>query len=213
MKIKLKICGFTNHDDLSHSVDIGIDAAGFVFAEGPRKITIQQAQEIQKGLPHYVAKIGVFVDPDIAFLKEVAAANVIDAIQLHGQETTSFCREAMCIRPVIKTFHVGKDDVLFEMDEYEDCVDKFLLDTYVEGQPGGTGKTFDWNIAVEARKKNRKLILAGGLNPDNIFEAMKTVRPYAVDLSSGVEKSPGVKDWAKITSVAALVRKFNEEWG
>jgi phosphoribosylanthranilate isomerase len=199
--VKVKICGITNLEDALISVEYGGDALGFVFYEkSPRYIGPEDVASIIKELPPFVTTVGVFVNETVERINDIRRLSGIDVVQLHGDETPETC-EAIGNK-VIKAFRVSgqRPAVSGQLQRYR--VSAYLLDTYREGIPGGTGETFEWDLAIEAKKYGR-IILAGGLTPDNVAEAVKKVRPYAVDVSSGVEERPGKKDLKK-------VRKFIE---
>jgi len=188
--VKVKICGITNIDDAAFAVEAGADALGFIFYhKSPRFIEIEDAAAIIKTLPPFVTTVGVFVDEGVDRINRFAVRAGIQAVQLHGGEPPALCRKME--RTVIKAFRVKEAADVEQIREYD--LQACLLDTYQEGIPGGTGETFDWDIAVEAKKLCR-VILSGGLTPDNVAEAVDRVRPYAVDVSSGVETAPGIKD-------------------
>lgn len=190
----VKICGITNLEDAQHAVHCKADAVGFIFyEESPRFIPHNRAAEIAKKLPEHVSKIGVFVNADPKFIHEVINHVNLSAVQLYGNEGPDdlVSYEAS----VIKVFRIKDDFDVEVMRNY--IVDAFLLDTHKEGIMGGTGKTFNWNLAVAA-KEYGKIILSGGLTPENVEEAVRFVQPYGVDVSSGVESSPGKKDPQKV---------------
>jgi len=199
---KIKICGITRMEDALQAVQLGADALGFnFFPESPRYITPQRAWEIISQLPPFVTPVGVFVNAAQEEIDEALAASGARVAQLHGDESPEFCRSCKC--KVIKAFRVGDQFDLARLAEYP--VSAFLLDTYRKGLYGGTGATFDWEIAREAGRYG-PIILAGGLSPDNIEEAIRSAHPYAVDVNSGVESEPGVKDHAKMEAVVATAR-------
>ena len=190
----VKICGITNLDDAKFAVRCGADAIGFIFhEESPRFISHHRAAEIVKGLPEHISKIGVFVNAERKFVRDIVNHVNLSAVQLLGNDGPDDLVNFET--SVIKVFRVYKDFDVDVMRNY--IVDAFLLDTYKEGSYGGTGKTFDWNIAIKAKEHGR-IILSGGLNPDNVEDAIRFVRPYGVDVSSGVEGSPGRKDPKKV---------------
>ncbi|MGD8688128.1 MAG: phosphoribosylanthranilate isomerase, partial [Syntrophobacterales bacterium] len=162
------------------------------------------AREIIKALPPFVKTVGVFVDEDPERVSSIAALCGLDILQLHGSESVDYC--SSFDRRVIKAVRMQSRDELKKLSKYVDVVDGLLLDTYVPNKSGGTGITFDWQLAVEARRYGR-IILAGGLNPENVAAAIKMVKPYAVDASSGLERSPGVKNHEKM---AQFIRKATE---
>jgi phosphoribosylanthranilate isomerase len=171
----------------------GADALGFMFYErSARAITLAKAVEIIRQLPPFIAKVGVFVNPSIEEVRR--AAEWLDVIQLHGAESPELC--AAVPRPVLKAIRVRDEASLDGIRNY--AVSGILLDAYVEGQLGGTGARFNWELAIRAKALAPHIVLAGGLTPENIAEAVQRVRPYGVDVSSGVEASPGRKDAAKL---------------
>lgn len=191
--VRVKICGINNIEDALLAVKLGAHAIGFVFAESPRRIEPKKAQRIVESLPLFVSRVGVFVNEEIERVKEIAGLYDLDVLQFHGEEDPSYCQAFR--QKVIKAIRVKNHSSLEQISKYK--VDAFLLDTYVEDVPGGTGKRFDWEIACEA-KKYGKIVLSGGLDPTNISEAIERVEPYAVDVSSGVEIIPGKKDPQKL---------------
>ena len=202
MTVKVKICGITNLDDALFAAESGADALGFVFwKKSPRFVEPAIVKAIVKALPPFVSCVGVFVDEEASRANEIARQAGLSCVQLHGSETPEFCG-GMELR-VIKAFRIKQGADVSSLSAYD--VSAFLLDTYSEGAPGGTGKVFDWDCAIEA-KKYGKVILAGGLTPGNIEEALRKVGPYGVDVSSGVESSKGKKDWVKVKEFIRLVR-------
>ena len=195
MTVRIKICGIMNKEDAIAAAHFGADALGFVFATSPRKVSAESAREIIKTLPPFVKTVGVFVDEDPERVSSIAARCGLDILQFHGSESVGYCNSFN--RRVIKAVRMQSRDELKNLSNYVDVVDGLLLDTYVPNKLGGTGITFDWELAVEARKYGR-IILAGGLNPENVAAAIRMVKPYAVDASSGLERSPGVKDHEKM---------------
>lgn len=193
--LKIKICGITNPEDAFAAVDYGADALGFVFYEkSPRSVTPEIAKTIISSLPPFIASVGVFVDMDNEKLEEITRYTGLDLIQLHGSETPEFCRLS---RKAIKAFRVKELSDLEPLKLYK-TVPAFLLDAFAPDEVGGTGRIFNWEIAIEAKKFGR-IILAGGLTPENIEEAINLVQPYAVDVASGVEgENKGRKDHKKL---------------
>jgi phosphoribosylanthranilate isomerase len=200
--VKVKICGITNLEDALAAVKWGADALGFVFAPSPRQVTPQQVANIVAGLPPFVCKVGVFVDSGLPEVKETMRACGLDLAQLHGSESPDFCGEVF--PRVIKSFRVEDESVLALLPQYK--VSAYLLDSYNEALKGGTGRSFDWEIAKKARRYG-PIILSGGLTSANVRQAISLVRPYAVDVSSGVESKPGVKDHAKLQAFLEIVKK------
>ncbi|OHE61067.1 MAG: N-(5'-phosphoribosyl)anthranilate isomerase [Thermodesulfovibrio sp. RBG_19FT_COMBO_42_12] len=195
MQIKVKICGITNIDDAVAAVDFGADALGFVFFEkSPRYISHADAAAIIKKLPSFTTTIGVFVNVKPDQVEKIIDLTHIDAVQLHGNEPPEMCNIS---RRVIKAIRVKSLESLDPLINYKDKVSAFLLDTFTPDVLGGTGQIFNWDIAIYA-KQFGKIILAGGLTPDNVAEAVRRVRPYGVDVSSGVESEKGKKDQRKM---------------
>ncbi|MBA4374450.1 MAG: phosphoribosylanthranilate isomerase [Thermodesulfovibrio sp.] len=192
--VKVKICGITNYDDAAAAVDAGADALGFVFfRESPRYVSAEDAGRIIRRLPPFVATVGVFVNEAASAIEETASIAGLTVVQLHGEESPDICQSLSVSRRAVKAFRVRSLDSLDEFGQYKDHVSAFLLDTYSSGAYGGTGQVFNWDIALEAKQYGR-IILAGGLTPENVGEAVRHVRPYAVDVSSGVEAGRGKKD-------------------
>ncbi len=195
MPVKVKICGITNLDDALAAIDFGADALGFVFFEkSPRYITYEDAALIIKKLPPFITTIGVFVNKNPEEIESIIDYTRIDVVQLHGDETPEMCTVS---KRIIKAIRVKSLDSLEPLIHFKDKVSAFLLDTYTPDIFGGSGRIFNWDIAVEAKQFGR-IILAGGLTPDNISEAIKWVRPYGVDVSSGVESEKGKKDYKRM---------------
>ena len=194
--VRIKICGITNLEDALLAADLGADALGFVFyAKSPRYVTPEAAREIIAQLPPFVAAVGVFVDEEAARVRDLAAKVRLDWVQLHGQESPEYCRHLG--RKVIKGVRIQDESSIQELEPFQGAVQALLLDTYKQGQVGGTGEIFDWHLAREARKYGR-IILAGGLTPDNVAQAIRVAQPQAVDTASGTEAAPGKKDPAKL---------------
>jgi phosphoribosylanthranilate isomerase len=201
--IHVKICGITSLEDAHAAVDSGADALGFVFyPPSPRYVTPEQAEQIIKTLPPFVTTVGLFVDVTLATVSGTVARCGLDRVQLHGRETPEFCRQIT--RPVIKAIRIKSAESLTQIPEYK--VSAYLLDAYVEGAlPGGTGASFAWELAARA-KPYGPIILAGGLTPENVEIAIDQVRPYGVDVSTGVECAPGVKDHRKVRQFIARAK-------
>lgn len=197
--VRVKICGICDLETALWAVEAGADALGFVFAPSRRRIAPEQAREIIKELPAFVSRVGVFVNPSFREVTGIASYAGLDTIQLHGDESPEFCN-ALGYR-VIKGFSVACREDLRPAERYR--VDAYLLDTGVPGSRGGTGAAFDWRLASGFRQG--PLVLAGGLTPENVREAIKTARPYAVDVSSGVETG-GRKDFNKIKEFIRRVK-------
>ena len=200
--VRVKICGITNREDALMAVEAGADALGFVFFQGSsRHITPDQAAAIIGQLPPFVQTVGLFVNEELATVNATADHCGLDLVQLHGNETPDFA--AAVTRRIIKAFRVKDATVLDHLADFPRAAS--LLDAWSPTAYGGTGTTFNWDIAARAAGQ-RPIILAGGLTPDNVAQAIRAVSPYAVDVSSGVECSPGRKD-------PELVRRFIRSCG
>jgi len=191
--VQVKICGITNLEDAKAAVKAGADLLGFVFADSPRRITPETALGIINQLPGSVLRVGLFVNEAPEKIDEILNICKLDFLQFHGDETPEFCQNFGQRAEIIKAFRIKDKRSLVKLKDFQ--VDGYLLDAYLKGKSGGTGKSFDWNLAVEAKAMASRIILSGGLNPDNVADAVKKVAPYAVDVSSGVESSPGKKDF------------------
>ncbi len=202
LRTRVKICGITNEADARLAVDAGADALGFVFYEkSPRRLGLEEAKRIIDGLPPFVSKVGVFVNATLEQIRGTVFGCGLDTGQLHGEETPEFAA-AISFAKCYKAFRVQDEGALTQLAAFGTCA--WLLDSYVPGQMGGTGERFNWDIAKAAIELGRPVILAGGLTHENVCRAVRQVRPYGVDVSSGVEASPGRKDPHK-------VRRFVEE--
>ncbi|WP_447590819.1 phosphoribosylanthranilate isomerase [Aquipseudomonas campi] len=203
--VRSKICGITRVEDALAAAAAGADAIGFVFYEkSPRAVTVEQAQRIVAALPPFVTTVGLFVNAGRDALREVLASVPLDLLQFHGDESQADCEGHN--RPYIKALRVrAGDDITAQMAQYPSA-SGILLDTFVEGVPGGTGEAFDWALVPHDLPK--PVILAGGLSPENVRAAIARVRPYAVDVSGGVEASKGIKDADKIRLFIREVRGF-----
>ncbi|MBC8287194.1 MAG: phosphoribosylanthranilate isomerase [Nitrospinae bacterium] len=202
LQVKVKICGMTQLKDAVFAAEQGADAVGFIFyKKSPRSVTMKTVREIILKLPPFVDTVGIFVDESVDRVNKIADYCGLDMVQLHGDESPAFCRKIH--RRVIKAFRVKDLQSIKQLEKYS--VSGFLLDTYSDNLHGGTGKTFDWNLALPA-KKIGPVILAGGLTPRNIRQAVSQARPYGVDVCSGVEKFPGVKDPEKVRAFLTNIR-------
>jgi len=202
--IYIKICGITEVDDAVKIAELGVNALGFIFyPKSKRYISPDKAKEIIDCLPPFINTVGVFVNEKKESVIDVLNRCPIDILQFHGDETPEYCRQFD--RRIIKVFRVNKD---FSFDGFfKFPASAFLLDSLVTGEYGGTGVVFDWDLAVKA-KKYGKIILSGGLNPENLSSAVAKVNPYGVDISSGVEIKPGKKDISKVKEIVKICNFF-----
>lgn len=203
MAVRVKVCGITTPDDGVMAAKAGATAIGLVFWPGsPRFVDRAMARRIVDALPCFVLRVGVFVDQSLDMMTRTSEDVGLDVIQLHGSEPPEMV--ACLPRRVLKAVRVGDDSILEEIRQYESA--GILLDTKDEQRPGGTGKTFDWRSAQQVRARVPFLVLAGGLTPENVSAAIKSVGPDAVDVSSGVESTPGRKDAGKLEAFVEAVR-------
>lgn len=201
--VRSKICGITRVEDALVAAEAGADAIGLVFyAKSPRAVSVQQARAIVAALPPFVTTVGLFVNASRCELNEILEAVPLDVLQFHGDETASDC--AGYHRPYIKALRVRPgEDIRARCAEYPQAAG-MLLDTFVAGVPGGTGEAFDWRLVPE--DAGCPIILAGGLTAENVTTAIRQVRPWAVDVSGGVEAGKGIKDAEKVRAFVAAVR-------
>ena len=207
---KVKICGITNLEDALLSAKFGADALGFNFyAKSPRYITPENAREIIEQLPANVLKVGVFVNENLEKIVEIAAIAKLDALQLHGEETPEYARElkAKTNLEIIKAFRVSPEFKPEDVLEYK--VDAILLDAYSPKEHGGTGETFDWEIAKKVQEIFPKMYLAGGLSNENVVNALRQTNSFAVDTCSCLEKEKGLKDKIKLINFITKVKHFD----
>ena len=202
-RTRVKICGITRPEDALVAVDLGVDALGLVFyAPSPRNVTIATAADIARQIPAFVSVVGLFVNAEPSFVEEVIANVGLSLLQFHGDETPEDCERFGL--PYIKAIRVKADTNLVQYARDFTSAKALLLDTYTEGVAGGTGQLFDWNLIPSALPK--PVILAGGLQANNVAQAIRQVKPYAVDVSGGVEATKGIKDAQKI---AAFMQQVN----
>jgi len=205
--MKVKICGITNIDNAVYAAELGADALGFIFVKSsPRYIAPKSARKIIQELPPFIVPVGIFVDVPQEEIIGVIEQTGIKCVQLHGNETPK--QLAGFPLPVYKSFRVDSSFNLEILRRYKGSA--YLLDTKISGELGGTGQTFDWGIAVKAKEYGR-IILAGGLNPENVLEAIQKVQPYAIDVNSGVESAPGKKDKNKLEQLFKTIRSLYNE--
>lgn len=202
--VRSKICGITRIEDALAAAEAGADAIGFVFyAKSPRAVDVRQARAIIAELPPFVTTVGLFVNASRCELNEILEVVPLDLLQFHGDETPQDCEGYH--RPWIKALRVRPGDDLEAACKLYAGARGILLDTYVAGVPGGTGEAFDWSLVPE--RLSKPIILAGGLSADNVGQAIVQVRPYAVDVSGGVEQAKGIKDAAKIEAFMRAVKQ------
>ncbi len=203
MTLRVKICGITRLQDVHAACAAGADALGFVFYEkSPRNVSIETAAALLRALPPFVQSVGLFVDAEPAFIAAVLKAVPLDLLQFHGDETPADCERHG--RPYIKAIRVNQDTDLLKYAADFGSARGLLLDAWVAGVAGGTGERFDWDL-IPAELPG-SIILSGGLTPDNVATAVQQVRPWAVDVSSGVEVSKGIKDAQKLAQFIAKAK-------
>jgi len=201
--VRVKICGITNSADAFAAIDAGANLLGFNFYEkSPRHITEAEAAKIRARLPKKIEAVGIFVNASPVEVTALGKSLKLDAVQLHGDETPDSVAQIARLMPVIKAFRVEPEFPLATLDEYREAF-AFLFDAALAGQYGGTGRTTDWDVARRAAL-SRRIILAGGLKVENVAAAVRIVRPYGIDVASGVESKPGKKD-------PGLLREFIQE--
>ncbi len=205
---RIKLCGITRPSCAQAAVAHGADAIGLNFYRpSPRAIDVEQAIDIVQVVPPFVSVVALFVNADPQFVSEVLAAAPIDALQFHGDETADYCQQFQ--RPYVKALRVQPGSDIAAACAPYGSARGVLLDNYQPGTPGGTGATFDWGSV--AQTLSRPMILAGGLNADNVGDAMAVLRPAAVDVSGGIESAPGIKDATKMAQFVAAVRAADAE--
>ncbi len=195
MTMKVKMCGITNHEDAQKAVYYGAYAVGFIFhKKSPRYVSPSKARKLIEGLPPFIVPVGVFVDLKEKAVRDICKFTRIKTVQFHGDEKPIYCKRFSDYK-IIKAFRVNDMFDFVGVKKYK--VDAYLFDTYQENVLGGTGKTFNWDL-LKGHKFDKPVILSGGLTSSNVAEGIAAVDPYAVDVSSGIEKSPGIKDPRKI---------------
>jgi len=202
----IKICGITREQDLHAVANSGADAIGLVFYDkSPRHVSAQQAAELMRHVPPFVTVVGLFVNPTVDYVRQVLANVSLDVLQFHGEESPEFCQQFG--KPYLKAIRVKAGVDLVECAARYAGAQGLLLDAFVEGTQGGTGESFDW--ALIPQNLSLPVILSGGLHTGNVAEAVKQVLPYAVDVSSGVEASKGIKDAAKVAAFIKEVKQID----
>ncbi|MDA3961371.1 MAG: phosphoribosylanthranilate isomerase [Planctomycetota bacterium] len=201
--VRTKVCGFTRLEDVRAAVAAGVDAIGLNLAKGPRKISVDQAAAFAAAIPPFVSTVLLFVDAEIDAVRAAVAATGAGCVQLHGAEDAAYATAVGAVAQVIKAFRVRDAATLDAVAGFP--ADAYLLDAYVPGAEGGTGHAWDHGL-LAGRDLGRPVILAGGLTPANVAQAVATVRPYAVDTASGVESAPGIKDAAAMAAFVSASR-------
>ncbi len=208
-RTRIKVCGITCQEDARAAVAAGADGLGFIFVpQSPRLVQPEMVRAITVSLPPFVDSVGVFRDEEIEVVQEIVHYCKLSLVQLHGSESPEYCRNVSC--RVIKSFSMRPESENEELAAYAYAVSGFLLDTYHKDMAGGTGLTFDWKLVAQVKPPG-PVILAGGLTPENVGEAIRQVKPFAVDVNSGVEYQPGRKDTDKLRSFASEVWKADEQ--
>jgi len=204
METRVKICGITNLADAQAAVEAGADVLGFIFYEkSPRYVEVSAAAAISRQLPPFIMRAGVFVNAPEELVVRAVADCGLSLLQFHGDEPPEYCTQFGLMN--MKAFRIRDAETLKELPKYP--TDAWLLDAYAAENLGGTGEKFNWDLAVEAQKLGKPVFLAGGLTPENVAAAVRRVKPFGVDVSSGVESSPGKKDHQKVRGFIANVRK------
>ena len=204
--VKVKICGLTRDEDVKAAVTAGADVLGFVFTKSPRRISINTAIRLSGYVPPGVLRVGLFLDQDRSEIDRVLDSVPLDILQFHGRETQQQC--SVFNLPWLKAVAMNNaGSAKLAEAEYPGALG-LLLDSHTEGKRGGSGKVFDWSLSAQLSKS---VWLAGGLNAENVAQAIRTVRPYAVDVSSGVESAPGIKDFSRISNFIKAVRDVENE--
>jgi len=206
MRVKVKICGLTRDEDVKAAVAAGADAIGFVFTASPRRISIDTAIRLSSYVPKGVLRVGLFLDQDRSEIDQVINSVSIDVLQFHGSETEQECR--VFGLPWLKAVAMENAESAKQAESEYPGAMGLLLDSHATGKRGGSGKVFDWSLS---RPIAKPIWLAGGLNSANVAQAIHVVRPFAVDVSSGVEAAPGIKDASRIRTFIKAVRKVDNE--
>jgi phosphoribosylanthranilate isomerase len=207
MSTRVKICGITTVADAQAAAEAGADMIGLMFYDkSPRHITLATAVEISRVLSPFVLRVGVFVNPAEALVMRAISECNLSLLQFHGDETSEFCTQFGLM--ILKAFRIRDAESLKQLEKFQ--TDALLLDAHSQDGLGGTGEKFNWDLAVEAQKIGKPIFLAGGLTPENVGDAVKKVRPFAVDVSSGVESAPGKKDAGKMRAFIEAIRHAEE---
>ncbi len=201
----IKMCGMTRREDIERAVELGVDAVGFIFTSSPRQMTPETAAELSRSIP--VTKVGVFVNKELDSVADIRRRCKLDIIQLHGSESPNYCRKLG--GDILKAVRMQNHDSLNELERYPN-VFAFLLDTFVKGRPGGTGKQINRQLLDEIDGFSN-IVLAGGMGVENIAEIIRRYHPFGVDINSKIETSPGVKDHQKMTAVMRNIKQVEVE--
>ena len=204
-RVKIKICGLTRAEDVQAAVKAGADAIGFVFTASPRRISIDKAIELSAYVPGEVLRVGLFLNQDRSEIERVTGSVPLDILQFHGSETEQECSRFKL--PWLKAVAMENAESVKQAEQDFPGAAGLLLDSHSKGKRGGSGRSFDWSLSRPAEKP---VWLAGGLNADNVTRAIQTVRPYAVDVSSGVESEPGIKDPTRLKAFVKAVRQAED---
>lgn len=214
MRVRIKFCGITSVEDRDSAIIAGADAIGIVFfKDSSRFVSLEKAEMIARDLPPFVSSVGIFVNEDLGFIEECVERCNLNAVQIHGDEDIEYCLRFKNLKlkgvKLIKGIRI-KD--WGSIAAIENCpADAILLDAYKKGQYGGTGEDFDRSLAIIAKEYGKNIIISGGLNPDNVYKIIKEVRPYGVDVSSGIESSHGKKNRELMEQFIEEVRQAEEE--
>ena len=201
--VRIKVCGITNITDAVNIANLNIHALGFILSESPRKVELSDVAKISELLPPFVSRVAVVVNITPNELEKIQNSKLFDYIQFHGSEDISLIKK--CNLKTIKAIKIENEKSLSEIAVYQNVVDYLLFDTKIENKIGGTGKAFEWNILKKANIK-KPYILAGGIGPENVSQAIATLKPAAIDLNSKVEKSPGKKDINLIKQTLEIIK-------
>lgn len=206
MKTRVKICGITNVPDGLAAAEAGADLIGLMFYEqSPRRVTLEQASEISHALPPFVMRVGVFVNPSTDLVMQAIRECHLTMLQFHGDESSAFCTQFGLMS--MKAIRIRDETSLAQLENYQ--TDAFLLDAHSPKALGGTGEKFNWDLAIAAQRFGKPIFLAGGLTPENVAAAVRTVHPFGVDVSSGVELVPGRKDPARVKAFVAAAKSVD----
>jgi phosphoribosylanthranilate isomerase len=205
LRTRIKFCGMTSVTDAVQAVSLGVDAIGLIFhPASSRNVTPDQAKKIAESLPPFINRVGVFVNRDKEVVDSILARVPLDTLQFHGQEPADFCRSFH--KPYLKVIHIGEDPLILNYDDFYPDAHAFLFDTQLQHLAGGGGQVFNWDLLPKVKKP---FILAGGLSSDNVAEAIAKTNPYAVDVTSGIEKDPGIKDPIRMQKFVDAIYSYN----